>query len=106
MTADSVRLFWTFMVFIILTGLVGFYCLLITRNLIRALISLEILTKAVTLLFIVVGYVTGQQALVQALVITMIVVEVVVIVVAGGVILSVYRNDDSIDARNLRKLKG
>jgi len=106
MTANSVTLFWTFTIFIILMAMVGFYCLLITRNLIRALISLEILTKAVTLLFIVVGYITGQQALVQALVITMIVIEVVIIVVAGGVILSVYRNDDSIDARNLRRLKG
>jgi len=85
---------------------VGLYCLLVTRNLVKALIGLEILTKAVTLLFVIVGYITHHEALAQAFVITMIVIEVVVIVVAGGVILSVYRHDESLDARNLRKLKG
>ena len=39
----------------------GLYCMLVTRNLIRALIGVEILTKAVTLLIILAGYVTGQH---------------------------------------------
>lgn len=106
MNGDMAQLFWTFVISIIMLVVSGLYCLLVTRNLIRSLIGLELLTKAVTLLFIVIGYITGQQALIQAIVITMIVIEVVVIVVAGGVILSVYRNYESLDVRNLRNLKG
>ncbi|MFA4984699.1 MAG: NADH-quinone oxidoreductase subunit K [Candidatus Omnitrophota bacterium] len=106
MSGSIAEFFWVFTVFIAMLAFAGFYCILVTRNLIRALIGLEILNKAVTLLFIVVGYITGRQALVQALVITTIVIEVVIIVVAGGVIMSVYRNDESLDARNLRNLKG
>lgn len=106
MNGNVQEFFWLFLTFISMLFVAGFYCLLITRNLIRALIGLEILMKAVTLLFVVVGYLTHREALAQALVITMIVIEVVVIVVAGGVILSVYRHEDSLDVRNLRKLKG
>jgi len=106
MSGGELQLFWSFIISIIMLFTVGFYCILITRNLIKALIGLEILTKAVTLLFVIVGYVTHHEALVQALVITLIVIEVVVIVVAGGVILSVYRHEESLDARSLRKLKG
>jgi len=106
MNGDMAQLFWTFVISIIMLIASGLYCLLVTRNLVRSLIGLELLTKAVTLLFVVIGYITGQQALIQAIVITMIVIEVVVIVVAGGVILSVYRNYESLDVRNLRNLKG
>jgi len=106
MSGSELRLFWEFVIFIIMLSVVGFYCILVTRNLIKALIGLEILTKGVTLLFIIVGHSTHQEALAQALVITLIVIEVVVIVVAGGIILSVYRHEESLDARALRKLKG
>jgi len=106
MNGNTLQLFWVFIIYIIMLFVAGFYCIIITRNLIKALIGIEILTKAVTLLFIIVGFLTHQEALAQALVITIIVIEVVLIVVAGGVILSVYRHEESLDARNLRKLKG
>ncbi len=106
MSGDVLELLWPFIISIIMLFTVGFYCILVTRNMIRVLIGLEILTKAVTLLFVLMGYITKQVALAQAFVITMIVIEVVIIVVAGGVILSVYRHDESLDVRNLRNLKG
>jgi NADH-quinone oxidoreductase subunit K len=106
MTGDTLGLFWIFIIFIIMLSVAAFYCILATRNMIRVLIGLEILTKAVTLFFVIIGHITKQIALAQAFVITMIVIEVVVIVVAGGVILSVYRHDESLDVRNLRNLKG
>lgn len=84
----------------------GFYCIMVTRNLIRILIGLEILTKAVTLLIIVAGYVTGRIALAQSLAITLIVIEVVVIAIAAGVVLNVHRNSASLDIRKLENLKG
>lgn len=106
MSGDALGLFWVFVIFIIMLSTAGFYCILVTRNMIRVLIGLGILTKAVTLFFVVIGYISRQTALMQAFVITMIVIEVVIIVVAGGVILSVYRHDESLDVRNLRNLKG
>ena len=84
----------------------GLYCILVTRNLMRVLIGLELLTKAVTLLLIVAGYATGRVALAQAIVITLIMIEVVVIAVMAGVILSIYRHTGSLDASSVKSLKG
>jgi multisubunit Na+/H+ antiporter MnhC subunit len=60
----------------------------------------------VTLLIIVVGYISGHTGLAQALVITLIVIEVVLMVAAAGVVLSVFAQNKSIDVRSLRNLKG
>ena len=106
MTPSSWHIFLTFDIFVIMLFITGLYCVLVTRNLIRVLIGLELLTKAVTLLLVVAGYVTGQIALCQAMVITLIVIEVVVIAIAAGIVLSIHRHTDSIDARNIRDLKG
>jgi len=94
------------MVFIPLLFIIGMYCVIATRNLIRTLIGLEILMKAVTLLIILAGHVTNRMALAQTLVITLIVIEVVVMVVAAGVIINIFRHNNSLDARNLQNLKG
>ncbi|MDP2922251.1 MAG: NADH-quinone oxidoreductase subunit K [Candidatus Omnitrophota bacterium] len=105
MSAETLQLFWPFGLFTIMLFIVGIYCTLMTYNLIRALIGLEILMKAATLLIIVVGYVTGHTALAQSLVISLIVVEAVVIAVAVGVVLCIHRHNNSLDVRKLRDLK-
>ena len=91
---------------VLLTLLVGFYCVLTTRNLVRALIGIEILTKAVTLLLILCGHLADRIALAQTLAITLIVIEVVVMVVAVGIVLCVFRHNQTIDVATLRDLKG
>jgi multisubunit Na+/H+ antiporter MnhC subunit len=91
---------------VVLLLIVGFYSLLVTRNLVRMVIALEVLSKATTLALIVSGYATGQIGLAQALAITLIVIEVAVVVVAVAVILCVYRHTDSLDPARLRELKG
>lgn len=93
-------------IFVGLLFAIGIYCILATYNLIRVLIGIEILIKAVTLLIIVCGYKSGNLALAQALVITIIVIEVVIITIAAGVVLGIHRHNNSLDARNIRKLKG
>ena len=105
MNGDNWQLFSLFGFFIALLSITGIYCLIVTRNLIRAVIGLELLIKAVTLLMIAVGYVTGRTELVQSLVITIIVIEVVVVAMAGGLILRIYKHNDSLDARLLKRLK-
>ena len=77
-----------------------------TNNLIRTLIGLEILTKAVTLLIILAGYVVGQMGLAQALAITLIIIEVAVTVVAVGIVLCIFRHHRSLDAASIRNIKG
>ncbi len=91
---------------VVLLLIVGFYSLLTTRNLVRMVIALEILSKATTLALVVSGYATGQIGLAQALAITLIVIEVAVVVVAVAIILCVYRHTDSLDVAKLRELKG
>jgi multisubunit Na+/H+ antiporter MnhC subunit len=106
MVNDIPQLFWMCSIGAILVFIIGIYCILVTFNLIRAIIGLELLTKAVTLFLILAGYVTGRMGLAQALVITLIVIEVVVIAVAVGVILCVFRHNNTIDVRLLRNIKG
>lgn len=95
-----------YLVFVPILFAIGLYYIIVTRNLFRMLIGLELMSKSVMLLLIVIGSLTGRTGLAQSFVVTMIVIEVVVIVVAAGLILSVYKQTDSIDARKLRNLKG
>lgn len=106
MSSETIQLISVFGVFIVLMFMVGLYALIVTRNLIRVLIALEILTKAATLLMLLAGYVTGRTALAQSLVITMIAIEVVVIAIAAGIVIGVFKRNNSLDARNLQNLKG
>lgn len=106
MSGESWQVFLTFGFFIVLTFICGLYCILVSRNLIRAIIGIELLIKAVTLLIIVAGYVTGRVAVTQAMVITIIVIEVVVAAIAGGIALRVFRHNNSLDIRELKRLKG
>lgn len=84
----------------------GFYCLVKSRNMIRMIIAIEIAMKAVTLLLVFAGKVSGKMDMVQTFIITMIVVEVVVAVVAAGIAVSVYRHNNSLDIDKLKKLNG
>lgn len=83
----------------------GLYSLIATKNLLRILISLEILMKSVTLLIIVVGYITKQVPLAQALVITLIIIEVVSVAVAAGIAVGLFKHHDTLDIRKIRNLK-
>ena len=93
-------------VFIPLLFIIGFYCVVVTHNLIRTLIGLELITKAVTLLLVVIGFATDHMALMQSYIITLIIIEVVVIAVAAGIVVNVAKQTGSLDARNLREMKG
>ena len=106
MTPQAAMVFGTFAVGAVLVMIVGFYSLLSTRNLIRSIISLEILSKSVTLLIILAGYIAAQQALAQSLAITLIVIEVAVMVVAVGLVLGMHAQTGSIDTNTVENIKG
>ena len=85
---------------------IGLYGIVVTRNLLHILLSVEILTKAVTLLMIGAGYFTGNMAAAQAYVITIIVIEVMILVVATGIVYGVHKNNGTLDTNQLNNLKG
>jgi multisubunit Na+/H+ antiporter MnhC subunit len=103
---DEAWLFSAFGTGTLLVLIAGVYCVLVSRNLIRTIIGVEILTKAVTLLLILAGYLTGRTALAQSLAITLIIIEVAVVAVAVSIVIGLYKHDDDVDARALKKLKG
>ena len=106
MNSSPEMIFSLFGVVTVLLFVTGLYCVMMTRNLIRVLIGLELLTKSVTLLLVVAGHISGRIALAQTLVITLVVIEVVVMVVAAGVVVGVFRRRNSLDASSLRTMKG
>jgi NADH:ubiquinone oxidoreductase subunit K len=103
---DSSQWMAIFGVVVVLIQIIGLYSVVTTRNLVRALIGLVILTKSVTLLLVIAGNWAGRIALAQSLVVTLIIVEVAVVVVAIGIILCLYQQHRSLDTTLLRSLKG
>jgi len=97
---------WLYLTFFVLIVIDGLYCVLATYNLLRILIGLEILIKAVTFFIIVCGAAAGRLALAQSIVITVIVIEVVVVVIGAGALLGFFRRYDSLSVRNTREMKG
>jgi NADH-quinone oxidoreductase subunit K len=106
MKPEMIPVFATFGIGVVLTMIVGIYCLTMTRNLVRALIGMELLTKGVTLAIILAGHVSGQESLAQSLAITMIIIEVAVIVVAVSLVLGIYRKTAGIETSSIREIKG
>ncbi len=91
---------------IVVLLLIGFYALVTTKNAIRLLIGLELMTKAVTVALIVAGKLTGKIALAQSIIITLILIEVVVVVVIAGIILNFYLRKGNIDIKQMNQLHG
>ncbi len=91
----------TIFLIVVLLYIIGFYYLITTKNLIRILIALEVLTKGLTLTLIYVGQLTGQMATAQSMVITLIIIEVVILAVAAGIIVNIFNHTDSLDVREI-----
>jgi len=92
--------------FITLLAFTGFYGMLVSRNILRQLIGLEIVSKAAMLAVISAGALTSNLMLAQALIITMIVIEVVVVAVGLALLVKAHRISGSADIWKLDSLKG
>jgi len=96
---------------IILIGIVsllgvGFYGLLITRNLIKVVMILQILVKAVVLAFVFSGKVSGNLGLGQSIAATVIVADTIVAVVGLALAVQVRRRFGTLDAPEISTLRG
>jgi len=85
---------------------VGFYGLLITRNLIKIVMMLQILIKAVVLALVFAGKVSGNLGLGQSTAATVIVADTIVAVVGLALAVQVRRRFGTLDVPKISTLKG
>ena len=85
---------------------VGFYGLLITRNLIKIVLVLQILIKAVILAFILAGKMSGNLGLGQSAAATIIVADTIVAVVGLALGVQVRRRFGTLDVPKISTLRG
>lgn len=88
--------------FISLLFFIGFYCLLVSRNMIKQLIGLEIMSKACLLAVILSGAATNNLNLAQAIAITMILIEAIMIATGLSILIKAYKITGSIDLKELK----
>jgi len=85
---------------------VGFYGLLICRNLFKVVIALQILVKAALLGFVTAGYANGKINSAQSLAITVIVADTIVAVIAIALAVQIQRQLGTLDIKNLAGMRG
>jgi len=85
---------------------VGFYGLLITRNLIKIVLVLQILVKAVVIALVLAGKASGNLGLGQSLAATVIVADTIVAVVALALAVQVRRRVGTLDLAKISTLRG
>ncbi|MCC7209653.1 MAG: NADH-quinone oxidoreductase subunit K [Anaerolineae bacterium] len=84
---------------------VGLYGLLLTRNLIKVVVALQILVKGAVLALVVAGNVSGKLQISQSLAITVIVADTIVAVVALALVMQVKQRVGTLDVRALSELR-
>ncbi len=108
-----------FIAVVILIGL-GVYALMFKRNLIKIVIGVTLIESGVNLFLITLGYVKGGVAPIytnapstdmvlptpQALTLTSIVIGLATTALMLSFVVLIYRHYRSIDAKNVRRLKG
>ncbi|MBR3391880.1 MAG: NADH-quinone oxidoreductase subunit K [Firmicutes bacterium] len=84
----------------------GVFMLVMTSNMIRVVLAVEVMMKAVTLLLIYAGQINGQLGLAQTFIVTQIVIEIILAAVASGLVINIYRKTGQRELRRLNKLNG
>ena len=91
---------------VVLLLAVGFYGLLITRNLIKIVLVLQVLVKAVVIALVLAGKQSGNLGLGQSIAATVIVADTVVAVVALALAVQVRRHTGTLDLAKISTLLG
>jgi multisubunit Na+/H+ antiporter MnhC subunit len=84
---------------------IGFYCLLVTRNMIRVVVALQIVVKGAMLALLLAGRMRGQLALGQSMALTVIVADTIVAVLGLALAVQVKRRLGTLDLNDLSSLK-
>ena len=84
---------------------IGLYAALISRNLIKIVVALQILVKSAMLALIAAGQLAGQPEVGESLALTVIVADTIVAVVGLALAVQVRRHFGTLDVRALSTLK-
>jgi NADH:ubiquinone oxidoreductase subunit K len=90
----------------VLLSLIGLFCLLTRRNVIKQVFGLKIMLQGVTLNLIHAGHLRGDVRFAETMVISALVVETIVIAIALALIVNIFRHYPSGDIDLLDKLRG
>lgn len=94
-----------FLILVVCLFTVGLYGLLITRNLIKMVVVLQILVKTAILAFILAGHLRGQNNLGQSLALTIIVADTIVAVLGLSLAVQVRKHFGTLDLKHLNTLR-
>lgn len=92
--------------FVLIIFFVGLYTLLTNRNLIKIIIGIEILAKAVTLNLIWAGHFQNRIALGEALTILVIAIDAVVLAILMSLAVASHKHYGTVDVDAMTRLKG
>jgi len=85
---------------------VGFYGLMIARNLLRIVIALQLMLKAALVSLVVAGALTGQLALGQSLAITVIVADTLAAVIGLALTVQIKRQFGTLELEQIMHTEG
>jgi NADH:ubiquinone oxidoreductase subunit K len=85
---------------------IGFYGLLVCRNLFKVVVALQILVKAALLALVSAGYASGRINLGQSLAITVIVADTIVAVIGMALGVQIQRQLGTLDLKDLARMRG
>lgn len=85
---------------------IGFYGLMVSRNLIKIVVALQILVKGALLGLVAAGNANGQINLSQSMVLTVIVADTIVAVMGIALGVQIRRRIGTLDIRELSHLRG
>jgi NADH-quinone oxidoreductase subunit K len=85
---------------------IGLYGLMVSRNLIKLVIALQVLVKAALLGLVLASRVSGQINLGQSLALTALVADTIVAVIGVALAIQIQRRIGSLDVRELSQLRG
>ena len=106
MSAEMVWLDPLTVALVIALFLIGLFCLLTRRNVIKQVFGLKIMLQGVTLSLLHAGHVCGDVRLAETMVISALVVETIVIAIALALIVNIFRHYPSGDIDLLDRLRG
>ncbi len=84
---------------------VGFYGLLMTRNLLKVIVALQILVKGALLALVLAGQMRGQVQVGQSMALTVIVADTIVAVIGLALAVQVRRCLGTLDVSALNRLR-
>ncbi len=85
---------------------IGFYGLMISRNLIKIVVTLQVLVKGAVLGLVAAGNANGQIGLSQSMALTVIVADTIVAVMGIALAVQIRRQIGTLDTHDLSSLRG